>query len=286
MSLEVDIEGEKKNIEYTWECEQIKAFSASVMEWKLIWDSRPRYVVQKLRGGPTIFFVRPKAAYCSLAGEADYFPSFGVIPDQQTLSRVNVYRGKGGGGKYYSEAVLKGKIRRVHGAVNTTTSSKEEIALAAQLQDQARNFLARSVRIYPESIWGKYRETGRYYNNISVITKAAAVYPPERKKLIDRSGLYFFPVRVLGFMKDEDHRNMLHFNVQLKNGEITFDKNDIPREWTTFRNEGYGSRNKDVRFCYFGQCFDLNGSANEIYDPATRNVIGIDSVSTLSTVFP
>lgn len=286
MSLEVDIKGEKKNIEYTWKCEQTKAFSASTMDWKLEWDSKPRYVVQKLRGGPTVFFVQPKAAYCSQDGEVDYFPGFGVIPDQQSLTRVDVYRGKIGGGKYYSEAVLKGKIRRVQGAVNTTTSSKEEIALAEQLQDQSRNFLARSVRIYPESIWGKYSETKRYYNNISVITKASAVYPPERKKMIDRSGLYYFPVRVLGFMKDEDHRNMLNFNVQIRDGEITFDKNDIPQEWTTFRNEGYGSRDRDVKFCYFGRCFDLSGIANEIYDPVTRNVISINSVSTLSTVLP
>ncbi|OGR04519.1 MAG: hypothetical protein A2520_05505 [Deltaproteobacteria bacterium RIFOXYD12_FULL_53_23] len=283
MSLEGNIEGKKYNIEHIYKCEQERYFTAATMTWKLRWASDRHFVVQKLSEGPTIFFLQPR--FCP-ESEMDYFPDIGVIPDQKPLSNVIVYLGKEPEGTLYSNfnVISKGKLRRLQGDIDVSKSSSEEYRLANQIHNNISNFIKTDVHIYPESIWSTNAEAAQYYNNISVFTKAADVYPADKKKLLDRSGLYFFPVRVLSVMDKKYIKDILHYNVGQFNAKVNIDSNLPTQNYLIFVHKDYIEKDNPM-FCYFGRCFEVSGSANEVYDPVTRNVIGIHSKSNLTNYF-
>ena len=262
LSMDVILSGQTHTIDYVWNCTHEKVFSEEG-GWILRWRSAHKYAVQTISKDLVVFFQQPSSNYCLVEGKRPYVSDIGVIPDPAVLNNLIVYHVS-----YYprSGAILHGTIERLDGNPKVPPPSQLELSLGEGILGLEQYFVAKFVTITPESIWSRYPEMKSYFGAITTVTVA----PPPLPSVWTVG----FPIWRVRWFSPEDLDKRMYYSVKEINGEIRFDPSMAPEHRETFVLD-YNDFRRPVKFCYLERCLSLNGNFNEIYDPETRNIIGV-----------
>jgi len=263
LAIEVVLDGKPRTVEHIWRCTHEKAFSAAV-GWTLVWRSEGlQYVAKVIDKDLVIFFREPTSNHCYRVGKFAYASDIGVIPNPSTLDNLFVHHVE----QFpRSGAIVGSSIERLDHDPKVPGPSLKEMTLEAGLRTYENDLVSSSVTIIPESIWSRYPKLDSYFRSLEVLT--VAPYPTDPNQPLG------FPIwRGSPLSKDDVHKRT-YYSVQDIDGTIRFDPSRVPEQWVVFRRDLRDFR-RSTTFCYAERCVPLSGMYNEIYDPGTRNVIGV-----------
>jgi hypothetical protein len=261
--MDVVLNGQSRAIEHVWTCTHEKGVSA-VSGWMLYWQAPNRtYVVKAVADDLVVFFRQPPSDYCLTEGRVPYLTDIGVIPDPSTLDNVIVHHVK----QFpRSRVLLGGTIELLSFNPRVRRPSLDEIDLELRLLNVQRALVTSFVTITPESVWSRYPKLNSYFAEMNTMTVAPPPASPN-------DPLGFAIWRRAPLTEDDVHKR-LYYSVEDLDGIIRFDPAKPPEQWQVFRLDSRDFRRSST-FCYAERCVSLKGSSNEIYDPATRNIVGI-----------
>ena len=273
LAVDVDLDGQRRTIEYTWKCTHERGFSAAV-GWTLYWQpagGHGHYVVRQIDSNVVVFFRLPPVSYaCLESGQARYTPDVGVIPDpprgvtpySPRLDKVIVYRASDRCGG----AVLSGTIERLDREPKVTGLSPDELHLAELLRSNQNDLKSAVVTITPESIWGRYPMLKDYFGRMTELTLAPLPTP--------QRGSYGFPIFSDVRLDTNDSCRRLRYSVEDVNGTIATDSSRSTEHWTVYRFDRRDFRRK-VTFCHSDLCVPMRKQSDDFYFPNTRSVIKV-----------
>lgn len=264
VAMSVVLNGQSRTVEHLWRCTHERVFSAGT-GWGLVWRSEGRrYMVKVLGNGLIVFFREPTSNYCYRDGSAPYVADIGVISNPSTLDGLVVHHVE----QFpQSDAIVGGSVERLGDNPMMLSPSVQERDLEARLRAYEDELVSSSVTITPESIWSRYPELNSYFRPINVVTVAPPPTHPQQP--------LGFSVRRGSPLSNIDVHRRLYYSVQDIDGIIKFNPSRTPEKWVVFRRDRRDFR-RNVTFCYSERCVELGGdNYHEIYDPQSRNIIGV-----------
>lgn len=273
LSVDLVVNGQRHTIEHVWICTHEKGFNEGT-GWMLHWRApRRTYVVKAVAKDLVVFFRQPSSNYCLREGKVPYSADIGVIPDPSTVDNVIVHHAE-----HFprSSALLGGSIERLSYAPKLSDPTRVERSLAARLVWSERQLVSSFVVITPESIWSRYPEWNSYFGAMQAMTVAPPPTSPHHP--------IGFPIQRVAPLTVKDIHERLHYSVQDIEGTIRFDFSRTPEHVRIFRIDTRDFR-RSILFCYAERCVTLKRSFSEIYDPVTRNIIGVGHSLPLETWF-
>jgi len=281
LSLDILVASKSYHIDYSWNCEQKKHFTASVMRWVLSWRSEFKVVAKQIDDGMTLFFRQPSSAYCA-SDSANFIPKVLLTngENQPTSATFFVARYDTKESKVVSDAVVQGIVRRVQAPsiLGKMTSKEEDLAIS--LTSRLDYYVSRNVSVAAEAAWTINSELDQIFSKLTETTRAMDLLPKNSR----RSGIFQF-IAWKSYPKGwKSPEPLRHYAPILHEGRLVLDGQPLEAKSRVFRFESGGGSENTIEFCYLGQCLPLEGAFNEIYYPTSRELVSV-SRSNLKYVF-
>ncbi len=278
LSIDLSVEGAPYHIDYSWACEQQKVFTASKMKWVLRWKSERKLVARQVEDGKIFYFMQPD--YCGtdtanlvpqiLMTNGEAKPTSAIYFDIRYAPEIS---------KAVSEIVTRAVARKVPAPSTLGKMTAEEADMAASMSNRLSSYVSREVSVASAEAWQVNKELVKLFSTLTKTTRAIDILPAKFSGTFFKFGAVIKPAK--GWKLPEPVRR---YDPVFRKGQLVLDGKLVETKGKIFHLESGDACKDSVEFCYLGQCLPVKGIVNEIYYPATRELVSV-SCRTLQYAF-